>query len=96
MSDEIVLCKKYEEVISWIGKRWTGLILRCLSFKPMRFKELARCVDACSEKVLTERLKELLELGLIELKDSHYTLTELGSKLNIALDGIQQFANNNL
>ncbi len=96
MEDKIVLCKKYEEVFSWIGKRWTGLILRCLSMQAMRFKELARCVDACSEKVLTERLKELLEIGLIQLNDSHYSLTDLGVELNKALDAVQKFADDNL
>lgn len=96
MEDKIVLCKKYEEVFSWIGKRWTGLILRCLSMQPMRFKELSRCVDACSEKMLTERLKELLEIGLIELNENQYSLTHLGIELNKAFDAIQKFADDNL
>lgn len=96
MNETKILCKKYEEVISWIGKKWSALILRCLKDSPLRFKDLARCVNACSEKVLTERLKELQELKLIELNGSYYSLTHLGQELNIALDSIQHFADKNL
>lgn len=96
MAEEHILCAKYEEVISWLGKKWTGLILRCLSFQPMRFKELSRCVNACSEKVLTERLKELQEIQLVEQIDGQYSLTELGIKLIPTMDAIQVFADENL
>lgn len=96
MAEEHLLCAKYEEVISWIGKKWTGNILRCLSFQAMRFKELSRCVNACSEKVLTERLKELQEIGLVQLNENHYSLTELGTKLIPTMDAIQAFADENL
>lgn len=41
-------------------KRWNGLIISSLcDTKMMRFKDLARCVTACSDRILVERLKEL-------------------------------------
>lgn len=95
-SDDHKLCPKYEKVFSWIGKRWNGLILRCLANKAMRFTELALCLQTCSDKVLSERLKELEIEGLIEQIDHRYQLTKMGIELNAALDAIQTFASENL
>lgn len=96
MKVDYKLCPKYEKVFKWLGKRWNGLILRCLLDQPMRFTELAGCLQSCSDKVLTERLKELENEGLIEHLDNHYQLTQLGFDLNQSLNSIQSFADKNL
>ncbi|NTW90722.1 MAG: helix-turn-helix transcriptional regulator [Erysipelotrichaceae bacterium] len=96
MKVDYKLCPKYEKVFKWLGKRWNGLILRCLLDRPMRFTELAGCLQSCSDKVLTERLKELETEGLIVHVDSHYQLTQLGYDLNLSLNSIQSFADKNL
>ena len=96
MNHQTTLCPKYERVFSWIGKRWNGLILRCLYQSPMRFREIATCVKNCSDKVLTDRLKELETEGLIVLKANKYVLTQMGIQLNQALNEIQKFADENL
>jgi len=96
MKVDYKLCPKYEKVFKWLGKRWNGLILRCLLDRPMRFTELAGCLQSCSDKVLTERLKELETEGLIEHVDSHYQLTQLGFDLNQSLNSVQAFADKNL
>ena len=96
MKVDYKLCPKYEKVFKWLGKRWNGLILRCLQDQPMRFTELASCLHNCSDKELTERLKELEVEGLIEHIDHHYHLTQLGHDLNQSLDSIQTFADKNL
>ena len=84
MKVDYKLCPKYERVFGWLGKRWNGLILRCLLDQPMRFTEVARCLETCSDKVLTERLKELEKEG------------SMGIELNQALESIQAFADKNL
>ena len=96
MKVDYKLCPKYEKVFKWLGKRWNGLILRCLLDQPMRFTELAGCLSTCSDKVLTERLKELESEGLVEHISNRYQLTDLGHKLNHTIETIQDFANKNL
>ena len=96
MKVDYKLCPKYERVFGWLGKRWNGLILRCLLDQPMRFTEVARCLETCSDKVLTERLKELEKECLIEHSDHRYQLTTMGIELNQALESIQAFADKNL
>ena len=96
MKVDYKLCPKYERVFAWLGKRWNGLILRCLLDQPMRFTEVARCLETCSDKVLTERLKELEHEGLIEHVNQRYQLTAMGIALNQALASIQDFADKHL
>ena len=96
MKETVKICTKYEQVFEWLGKRWNGLIIRCLSQGPMRFSEIARCIEACSDKVLTERLKELEEIGLIVVESPYYALSSMGQELNEALNGLQDFANKHL
>lgn len=96
MKVDYKLCPKYERVFKWLGKRWNGLILRCLLDQPMRFTELAGCLATCSDKVLTERLKELETEGLIEHVNSRYQLTPLGHELHQSIETLQAFADKNL
>jgi len=96
MKVDYKLCPKYEKVFKWLGKRWNGLILRCLLDQPMRFTELAGCLETCSDKVLTERLKELEAEGLIEHVNSRYQLKPLGLDLNQSIESIQVFADKHL
>jgi len=96
MKVDYKLCPKYEKVFKWLGKRWNGLILRCLLDQPMRFTELAGCLETCSDKVLTERLKELEAEGLIEHINTRYQLTTLGYELNQSIESIQAFADKHL
>lgn len=96
MKADYKLCPKYEKVFKWLGKRWNGLILRCLLDQPMRFTEIAGCLVTCSDKVLTERLKELEAEGLVEHVDHRYQLTALGHELNQSIETIQIFADKNL
>lgn len=90
--NDLILCPKYENVFKWLGKRWNGLILRCLSNHPLRFSQLSLCLKTCSDKVLTQRLKELQEEGMVEHHDHYYQLTEKGMALKDVLEAVQHYA----
>ncbi len=53
----------------------------------MRFKDLARCISKCSDRVLVERLKELEKDGIVNRTVDEksgiisYTLTQKRSRL---------------
>lgn len=77
-------CDSFHATIEFIGKRWMGIIIYHLLDGPKRYHELATEIDGISDRLLTERLKEL-EAGNFVVKrtlDSsrkvEYELTEEG------------------
>jgi DNA-binding HxlR family transcriptional regulator len=71
-----------------IGERWTLLIVRELSLGPLRFSALARSVGGAPTDVLTKRLRDLEQHGIVERREldppastTVYELTELGRGL---------------
>ena len=48
------------------GRRWTGAILRALFSGAERFSDLAAVVPGMSDRLLSERLKELEAEGIVE------------------------------
>jgi DNA-binding HxlR family transcriptional regulator len=48
-----------------LGKRWSGLVLASLRGGPAGFRELSRAVGGVSDSLLSDRLSELTELGLV-------------------------------
>jgi DNA-binding HxlR family transcriptional regulator len=96
-------CCPIEITLNIIGKKWTVLIIRELFEGKKRFSEIASSLPI-STKLLTDRLKELEEHGIIvrtiypEIPPRvEYTLTESGLTLSSVLDalrgwGIQHYA----
>lgn len=71
-----------------IGERWTLLIVRELSLGPMRFSALVRAVGGAPTDILTKRLRELEQYGIVARREldppvsaTVYELTELGRGL---------------
>ncbi|EHL99621.1 helix-turn-helix transcriptional regulator [Lentilactobacillus parafarraginis] len=82
------LCPKFEKTFSFLGKKWNGLIIDVLLQEgALRFREVARQIPKCSDRVLVERLRELEEDGVVvrkEYPDSsliEYSLTQQGKEL---------------
>lgn len=71
-----------------IGQRWTLLIIRELLIAPKRYKALLENLPGMGTNLLAERLKTLMNLGLIEQiveltprVSKVYQLTDLGQEL---------------
>jgi DNA-binding HxlR family transcriptional regulator len=86
-------------VFAFLGKRWTGLILGTLMDGPARFSELSRLVDGVSQRTLTDRLNELVDVGLVERTvfpespvSVEYNLTPCGKAMKPALDELAFWA----
>ncbi|MBM7579548.1 winged helix-turn-helix transcriptional regulator [Jeotgalibacillus terrae] len=93
------LCPKFEQAFQILGKRWNGVIIRVLADGPKRFSEIAEPIPQISNKILTERLKELEEHGLVIREvfpetpvRIEYRLSDMGESLTPILDGIQSWA----
>jgi DNA-binding HxlR family transcriptional regulator len=75
-------------VFTVLGKRWNGQIIDLLLQGPARFGQLVSGLPGLSHRVLTERLAELQQAGLIARTTSHYTLTPRGEGLRPAIDAL--------
>lgn len=96
-------CPRYHEAIELLGRRWTGAIVRVLTHRsPLRFSEIAQAVPALSDRLLSERLKELEARGIVErivkppppARPAHveYALTAMGRELEPALRALESWA----
>jgi len=92
-------CPKLHEAVELVGKRWTGAIVAVLlEGGPMRFSAIAQAVPQLSDRLLSERLKELETRGLVE-RTVHpgsparvdYALTPMGRELAPALAELGQW-----
>ncbi len=64
---ELHLCDAgVARAFDFLGKRWNGVILGTLSTGPMGFADLRRGVGAITDSVLSDRLAELVGVGLVE------------------------------
>ena len=59
-------CPLYHEAVEMVGRRWTGAILRVLMDGALRFSEVAQAVPELSDRLLSERMKELEARGIVE------------------------------
>jgi len=82
-----------------IGTKWKVLIIRDLLTGTKRFKELQRSIG-CSQKVLTDNLRELESKGLVSRKvypevppRVEYSMTKLGATLSPVLNAMATWGN---
>ncbi|GAA4446495.1 helix-turn-helix domain-containing protein [Phytohabitans houttuyneae] len=96
-------CERGDEALAraftLLGKRWTGVVLGSLRPGPAGFRELARAIGGVSDSVLSDRLGELTESGLISRTvdpgppvSVSYALTERGEALMPALHQLAEWA----
>jgi DNA-binding HxlR family transcriptional regulator len=92
-------CSAYHQAIELIGKRWTGAILFVLMDGPLRFSEVKVLVPDLSDRLLSERMKELEAEGIVERRviddmpvRVEYTLTDKGRALEPAVRSLKVWA----
>lgn len=72
-----------------VGERWTPLILRELICGSTRFSEIHRGVPRMSPALLTKRLTDLVEAGVLRrIKGGGYELTEAGRELKPVVEAL--------
>jgi DNA-binding HxlR family transcriptional regulator len=92
-------CPLYHEAVELVGRRWTGAILRVLMDGPLRFSEIAQAIPELSDRLLSERMKELERRGMVERTvipgpplRVQYELSKMGHELEPALAELQTWA----
>jgi DNA-binding HxlR family transcriptional regulator len=93
-------CPYYHEAIELIGRRWTGAIVSVLIHRTtLRFGEIAEAVPELSDRLLSERMKELEARGVVcrtvrpgRPVRVEYALTEMGRELAPAVYELERWA----
>lgn len=88
-----------EFALDALGGKWKTVILARLKQGPMRYGELRAAIPALSDKMLSERLRDLVDLGLVKAdrnKDvSRYRLTPRGDSLRHVLQSLYDWGTAN-
>ena len=96
---ETALCARFHKAIELIGRRWSGAIIQMLVRQPARFAELRAAIPDITDRMLSERLQELEQEGLVvrtvipEIPVRvEYQLSAKGRALEPALGAIGKWA----
>ena len=92
-------CTAYHRAVELVGKRWTGAILFVLMDGPARFSEVKQLVPDLSDRLLSERMKELESEGIVRRRvvdetpvRVEYALTVKGEALEPAVRALKVWA----
>lgn len=93
------LCARFHRASELIGRRWSGAILFLLLKQKCRFATLRDAIPDITDRMLSERLQELEEEGLVDRTvvpetpvRVEYSLTKKGRALTDAMNAIAEWA----
>ena len=85
--------------IDLLSGKWKTVILSRLKLRPMRYGELRHDIPSLSDKILTERLRDLREAGFVKQErsggTSRYSLTRRGEMLKPMLQALYDWGQDN-
>lgn len=93
------VCTRYQAAVELIGRRWSGAVMFKLIDGPHYFREILAAVPGISDRLLSQRLRELESEGLVE-RSVHdgpparvsYRLSPAGEELVPVLRGVHAWA----
>ncbi len=98
-SESGACCGLYHRSVEMIGRRWTGAIVLVLMEGSLRFSEIRHRVPDLSDRLLSERLKELEGERVVERRVMdgppvrvEYALTPKGRALEPAITALRSWA----
>jgi DNA-binding HxlR family transcriptional regulator len=93
------LCARFHKAVELIGRRWSGAIIQILRQRPSRYAELRAAIPDITDRMLSERLRELEDEAIVArtvIPETpvrvEYSLTPKGRALAPALDAIGHWA----
>ncbi|MDQ3919000.1 MAG: helix-turn-helix transcriptional regulator [Acidobacteriota bacterium] len=96
---ESKVCARFHHAVELIGRRWSGAILSVMLRGPQCFNEMLAAVPGLSDRLLTERLRELESEGLLRRTvlpgppvRVSYELTEAGKSLEPVIESLGRWA----
>ena len=93
------LCARFHRASELIGRRWTGAIIFVLLKSRCRFAALRHAIPDITDRMLSERLQELEQEGIVDrtvIPETpvrvEYALTKKGRALGSAVDAIAEWS----
>jgi DNA-binding HxlR family transcriptional regulator len=77
-----------ELALEVLGGKWRAVILAHVKEGALRYSDLRRRIPRMSEKMLTLRLRELVDTGLLAHRGGSYRMTARGSRAGTALEAL--------
>jgi len=77
-----------ERALDALGGKWRTVLLARVKEGPSRYADLRRAIPRISEKMLSQRLRELVEAGWVRREGGAYALTPRGDSARAALDAL--------
>lgn len=88
-------CPRFHHAVEMVGRRWTGVVLRALLLGATRFSDLRAAVPGVSDRMLSERLRELQDEGIVDRRVHpetpvrvEYVLTPKGIELDTVVTAL--------
>lgn len=92
-------CPAFQGAVELIGKRWSGAIVRSMLSGSVRFSDILGQIPGLSDRLLSERLRELEAAGVVERHvyaelpvRIEYTLTPKGRELREIVISVDEWA----
>ena len=93
------VCTQFHKAIELVGRRWSGAIVFVLLRSRARFAEIRDAIPDITDRMLSERLQELEQEGVIErtvIPETpvrvEYSLTKKGKALVPVVDALVDWA----
>ncbi len=91
-------CPRYHHAVELVGRRWTGAVIRVLLQGRARYHELRGAIPDISDRMLSERLRELESEGVIAravIPETpvrvEYELTDKGEAMLPIIDAMREY-----
>jgi len=98
-----VECKRFSNVLSLIGDKWTVMIVLTLTERPRRFNDIKRTIGGISQQMLARTLRALERDGMVARTvhptvppQVEYALTALGRSLADPIRELGYWAGTNI
>lgn len=88
-----------DQAFQLLGRRWNAFIIWALLERPRRFTGLLASIDGLSDRMLTKRLRELEDAGIVSRRRYRevpprveYALTEAGHALQPIIEAMEEWS----
>ncbi len=99
MDEDRTVCESFQRAAQLVAKRWTPQIVWVLFDRPRRYSAVRDAIPEISDTLLSERLRQLEEAGIVTRTVTpstpvliEYSLSERGRELAGVMDGLSTWA----
>jgi DNA-binding HxlR family transcriptional regulator len=99
MDEDRTVCESFQRAAQLVGQRWVPQIVWVLLDGRRRYSAVRDAIPEISDTLLSERLRELEEAGIVTRTVTpstpvliEYSLSERGRDLAVVMDGLSTWA----